>query len=222
VHPDDRQATIDAAKDLRAGNTVLRFLNRYRCKDGTYKWLSWMAIPVFDDQLIITSARDVTEQLRSQEILQESEMRYRSVVASLDEGILVLDTAGNIHACNARAERILGLSADEIVGRTSADPRWVTVYEDGSPFPTEAYPVTVTLRTGQRCSNVVMGVRKPDGSLNWISINSEPLLRADGKTVYGVLATFADITELKQTKELLSEAQAEIQKLKRQRGASSR
>src|SRR5262249_50930885 len=151
---------------------------------------------------------------RSQQILQESEMRYRSVIASLDEGILVLDASGSIQACNASAERILGLSADEIVGRTSADPRWVTVYEDGSPFPKEAYPVTVTLRTGQRCSNVVMGVRKPDGSLNWISINSEPLLRADGKTVYGVLATFADITELKQTKELLSEAQAEIQKLK--------
>jgi hypothetical protein len=65
-----------------------------------------------------------------------------------------------------------------------------------------------------------MGIYKSDGSLNWILINSQPLVRADGNTVYGVLATFADITELKRTRKELEEARLEIQTLKRARGAT--
>ena len=227
VHPDDREATVAGGRDLVAGNSVSFFRNRYPCKDGSYKWLSWKCIAVHEDQLIYASARDVTDLLRSQEIHQENELRYRSVFASLGEGILVLDAAGSIQDCNGSAERILGLSADEIVSRTSADPKWITMYEDGSPFPHDAYPVNVTLRTGRPCSNVVMGIRKPDGTLNWISINSEPLIRADGNTIYGVLATFADITELRRTGELLTqksqaleEANREIQALKNAKGAT--
>jgi hypothetical protein len=71
-----------------------------------------------------------------------------------------------------------------------------------------------------------MGIRKPDGTLNWISVNSEPLIRADGNTVYGVLATFADITEIKGTRELLrqktkelEEAELQIRILKHAKGA---
>ena len=224
IHPDDLEATVAMGNKLASGSVLTSFTgfrNRYRCKDGSYKWLSWTALAVVDEQLIYGAARDITEVKRSIDELTESELRYRSVVAALDEGVVVLDADGTIRACNASAERILGLSADEIVGRTAADPRWITVYEDGSPFPHDAYPVNVTLRTGERCPNVVMGVRKPDGSLNWISTNSQPLVRADGKTMYGVLGTFADITALKRTEELLRQKTRELEEARLRRGAKS-
>src|SRR5207302_10180241 len=110
-------------------------------------------------------------------------------------------------ACNASAERILGLSADRIKGRTTLDPRWQAIHEDGSAFPGETHPVMVTLRTGQPCSNVVMGVRKPGGELTWISINSQPLLRDNEPTLYAVVASVADITERKKTEEALRESE---------------
>jgi len=202
VHPDDREATVAQQERIAiAGRPAISFRNRYHCKDGQYRWLSWMATPFPEDQLIYASARDITEARLSEERLRESELRYRSVVASLDEGIVLLDADGRFFGCNSSAERILGLSTDEIVDRTNVDPRWVAISEDGSPFPQEDYPVTVTLRTGRPCSNVVMGIYKPDGTLNWVSINSQPLIRADAKTVYGVLASFTDITELKHLKE---------------------
>jgi eukaryotic-like serine/threonine-protein kinase len=214
VHPDDREATVAQGESIIiGGRPAISFRNRYRHRDGSYRWLSWMSTPFPEDQLIYASARDITEQRLSEERLRESELRYRSVVASLDEGIVLLDGDGTFVGCNSSAERILGLSADEIVGRTNVDPRWVTISEDGSPFPQQNYPVTVTLRTGQPCSNVVMGVYKPDGTLNWISINSQPLIRADAKTVYGVLASFTDITELKHFKE-------QLQALKQEKSAS--
>src|ERR1035438_9125403 len=91
--------------------------------------------------------------------------RYRAIFASMAEGVVFQNTDGSIEACNESAGRILGLTADQMAGRTSVDPRWAAVHEDGSSFPGETHPSMVTLRTGESLSNVVMGVHKPDGSL---------------------------------------------------------
>ena len=84
-----------------------------------------------------------------------------------------------------------------MMGRTPHDPRWQSIHEDGSTFPGETHPPMTTLRTGQPCRDVIMGVRKPDGTLTWISINSQPLYKPDGTTLSGVVASFEDITERK-------------------------
>lgn len=126
--------------------------------------------------------------------------------------IVLLDSGGTIRACNASAERILGLSADEIMGRTARDPRWRAIHEDGSPFLDETRPAIVTLRTGQPSSDVIMGVYKPNGELSWICINSQPLFQADGVTVSGVVSSFSDITEHKRTNEVLKRTAAELER----------
>src|SRR5262249_44078895 len=60
-HPDDRAATIAEAGRLAAGDyQTISFENRYRCVDGTYKWLLWNAAPLSSNQLIYAAARDIT------------------------------------------------------------------------------------------------------------------------------------------------------------------
>ncbi|MCH5377792.1 MAG: ATP-binding protein, partial [Planctomycetes bacterium] len=59
VHPDDRTATLDEVKKLSLGEVTLRFENRYRCKDGSWRWMSWASTPQ-PDGTIYASARDVT------------------------------------------------------------------------------------------------------------------------------------------------------------------
>ena len=216
IHPDDLEATIAAAQKLTTGREMFFFENRYRCKDGSYKWMQWTAVPIFDEGLIVASARDVTERKQAEEALRESEARYRSVIAAMQDGIVLFDSEGAIRACNASAERILGLSADEMMGRTARDPRWRAIQEDGFPFPDETRPAIVTLRTGKPCSNVIMGVHKPNGELTWICINSQPLFQADGVTVSGVVASFSDITEHKRTDEALKRTAAELERAHRQ------
>ncbi|MBD2260529.1 PAS domain S-box protein [Pseudanabaena sp. FACHB-2040] len=134
--------------------------------------------------------------------LQDSETRYRSVVDALAEGIVLQQADGQIMACNASAEEILGLTTSQMIGRTSVDPHWQTIREDGSPFPGEEHPAMVTLRTGKPQFGVVMGVHKPDG-LTWISINSQPLFHADQPLPYAVVTSFADITALKRNEQIL-------------------
>ena len=101
----------------------------------------------------------------AEDALGASEERYGSVVAALAEGIVFMDADGWLRASNASAERILGLTAEQIGGRTTFDPRWRAIHEDGSPFPGDTHPITVSLRTGRPCSNVIMGVHKPSGEL---------------------------------------------------------
>jgi PAS domain S-box-containing protein len=169
------------------------------------------AFPGEEDGLLLSVAANqaaaVLQQQRAEAALRESEERYRSVIATMREGVVLLGADGCIRACNASAERILGLSADRIKGRTTLDPRWQAIHEDGSAFPGETHPVMVTLRTGQPCSDVVMGVRKPGGELTWISINSQPLLRDNELTPYAVVASFSDVTERKNTEEALRESE---------------
>jgi PAS domain S-box-containing protein len=61
VHPDDRQATVSEAEHVASGRSTLSFENRYRCKDGSYKWLLWSAIVEAESELIYCAAVDVTE-----------------------------------------------------------------------------------------------------------------------------------------------------------------
>ncbi|MEG4508191.1 PAS domain S-box protein [Microcoleus sp. F6_B4] len=157
---------------------------------------------------VVCLVRDITERKRSQAALQESEERYRTVIAAMAEGIVLQDADGAIRTCNASAKRILGLSRKQMMGRTSLDPAWREVREDGSPFPAEEHPAMVTLRTGKACSNVVMGVHKPDGSFTWISINSQPLCRTGEPLPHAVVCSFADITERKQAEEALRQSEA--------------
>ena len=156
-----------------------------------------------------TGARSGTRR-GAEDALGASEERYGSVVAALAEGIVFMDADGGLQASNVSAERILGLTAEQIAGRTTFDPRWQAIHENGSPFPGETHPIVMTLRTGKPYANVIMGVHKPSGELTWISINSQPLFRRGVRKPYAAVASFFDITERKRAEDALRATQARL------------
>ncbi len=66
VHPDDRTPTTTAADTVSGGGHLLAFENRYRAKDGSYRWLEWAAVPYPSEQRIYAAARDITERKEAQ------------------------------------------------------------------------------------------------------------------------------------------------------------
>jgi len=124
---------------------------------------------------------------------------------SLSEGLVVQNNKGYILECNLAAEKILGLTADQMQGKTSLDPLWHTVHEDGSNFPGNLHPSMQVLATGKSQENVIMGVHKPSGELTWININSHPVYAEEDGTVLSVVTTFIDITERKIAQQILEQ-----------------
>ncbi|MEH2078864.1 MAG: diguanylate cyclase [Nostoc sp.] len=204
VYVDDKARVIEEIIKHLYGETQ-QYVSEYRikCKDGTYKWIldrgqiSSRAANGFPLRMLGTHT-DITERKRMEEALRESEQRYRSVITVMAEGIVVQQSDGRITACNDSAERILGLTADQMMGRTSIDPRWRAIHEDGTSVTEKTHPAFVTLRTGQPQFHVIMGVHKLDGSLTWISINSQPLFESDESKPSAVVASLTDITDRKQ------------------------
>jgi len=184
-------------------------------KDGSYFPILLNSTAVYDENGAYIQSRstlfDVTELKKTQQAFQESEQRYRTLIDTMSEGITLQSIDGRVVTCNAAAEHILGLTYDQLIGRTSVDPRWRAIHEDGSPFPGETHPAMITLTTGKPQSNVVMGVHKPDGTLRWILINAQPIFDHKQTRPSAVVATFTDITERKQAEEKLETLSQRLQ-----------
>ncbi len=155
----------------------------------------------------VSANRDITERKRADETLRQSEEKYRTLFETMAQGVVYHDAAGKIVAANPAAERILGLTLDQLQQRTSLDPRWRAIHEDGSDFPGETHPAMVALRTGEAVREVVMGVFHPKTeTYRWISINAVPQFRTGEDKPYQVYATFSDITERKKAEETIRAA----------------
>ncbi len=116
------------------------------------------------------------------------------IVSTLPHGVVVHDAQGAILMANPAAEEILGVSLSQMQGKTSLDPIWHCIHEDGSEYPGETHPGMVVLTTRQPMYGVIMGVFHPQKTdYIWIEINALPILSPDGY-LNGAYATFTDIT----------------------------
>jgi len=155
------------------------------------------------DDLARQLAAETLQRARAEESLHRTEHHFQKILSSMAEGMIVQDAAGRIIAANPAAERILGLTFDQHRGRTSLDPRWGSIHEDGTPWPGEEHPVRVSARTGESLRDQVMGIDDPTSGRRWISINSVPLYISGGAKPDAGMVTFTDITERKRLQEQL-------------------
>jgi formate hydrogenlyase transcriptional activator len=90
IHPDDLESTHQAVSTLASQQKLISFENRYRCKDGTYRWLEWTATP--DGNLIYAAARDVTER-RLAELALEERLGFERLVSDLSAKLVNISPA---------------------------------------------------------------------------------------------------------------------------------
>jgi PAS domain S-box-containing protein len=122
VYPDDHEATRAAMRQLLGGGEVVSFENRYRCKDGSLRWMLWTATPFVEQRLIYAAARDITERKAIEEALARERNLLRTLMDNLPDHIFVKDTASRFVTANAATLHSLGAAReDEVLGKTDFD-----------------------------------------------------------------------------------------------------
>lgn len=206
IYPEDKLRYFHkkTGKGSVSGDTLSE---QYRIhhRNGEIRWVHEISTCLPDQPADLTLVQgaiyDITLQKQAEEEIRRSEEHYRTLFETMAEGIVFLDKNGNIISANPSAERILGLSLDQLQGRTNTDPGWKCVREDGSPFPGEEHPSLVSLRTGEIRQDV-MGVFNPtEERYHWILVNAVPQFNQGESVPYQVFITFEDITTAKEARD---------------------
>ncbi|MCP4604808.1 MAG: PAS domain S-box protein [Proteobacteria bacterium] len=210
IHPDDLGLVQEKIGQLLDCKQPFEFDYRIITRDGVVKFVRGNQRIFLDDEGNVArmhgALQDITEHRKAEQSLRESEQKYRTLFETMTQGVVYQNKDGEITSANPASQRILGLSLDQMQGRTSLDPRWKAIHEDGSDFSGETHPSMVALKTGEEVRNALMGVFHPDKNRYvWININAIPQFAPENKTPYQVYATFEDVTDRKWAEEALIE-----------------
>lgn len=113
VHHDDIDLTAQAFFSLEKTENVRKFINRFQCKDGSYRFIEWNVIRI-EDGTSYGSARDITERIKSELTLKESETKFRTIFEMTNAGIFFSDKNGQIILANQALQSMIGFSFEDI------------------------------------------------------------------------------------------------------------
>jgi PAS domain S-box-containing protein len=161
--------------------------------------------------LNINLEEEIKERIQLTENLQNSEDMFHFLFNTMVQGVVIQDETSKIIGANDAAGRILGLSMDQMLGKTTYDPSWSLIHEDGTILTPSEMPSNIALRTGKTVSNKLLGASIPELDLyHWILVSSTPKFKSGERTPYLTMTTFMDITDLKKTKESLAMLNREL------------
>lgn len=166
--------------------------------------------------LALTWAQFVRERRahrRAVKELRTSETRFRGLVRDVPVGVLVQGPNAQFVLANPKALELLGLTEDQMLGRTSYDPAWNVSDEAGRVLAPGEFPVNRAIATRHAVRDAVIGVQRPGrGERVWLLVNADPEFAEDGALVE-VLMTFHDISERKAAELRLLEANEALERL---------
>ena len=146
----------------------------------------------------------------SKERAEQNEERFRMLMLNMEAGIVIHAPDTSIVQNNTRASEILGLSDDQLKGKTAIDPDWKFVKQDKSPLPYAEYPVNRIASSKKSIKNQLVGLFQPGkDDIVWLTVNGFPVLNSAGD-ITEIVTVFIDITEQR----VFEEAQTKHERLK--------
>lgn len=127
------------------------------------------------------------------EIVQQSEVKYRTLIQKIQAGVVVYDPDKRTLLSNSAAQSLLGLSDDQISGKVPIDTDWYFLKEDGSRMSKDEYPLNKLVSEKSTLRDYVVGIHKPaNQNLVWIQVNGDPVMDSNGN-LEQIIITFVDI-----------------------------
>jgi len=207
IHPEDeRDAKNFYSSVMENPGVPMSMEYRFRAEDGMYIYIKSVAQNLIDDPAvggIVVNARDVTERREAEETIRDSEARFRTIFNNANDSIIWVDREGEVVDANARVEVLFGYSRDELVMSDLVRHDLIMPAEMGriAQLFSEALEGRVT-------SLLEVQLWHKDGRVLTVEVSVSPVEDVGG--VGGFLAIVRDITERKETEELVAHYAAEL------------
>ena len=192
VHPDDREATIKMSGRLKNGEKVYAFENRYLCKDGSYKWISWNSSPDSEMKLIYFVARDVTKQIG-----EANELKKRATISESFLSSIIDNISGVIYRCKDNEEWTMEYLSQGCYELTGYEPEEIINNSKISfgNLVLDKYRSYLANLANDRYEHEYE-IRTKNGQLRWILDRGKTVFSDEGKSI-GQEGILTDITTLK-------------------------
>lgn len=205
VHPDDLERTESVKSEIVNGSEVYAFINRFRCKDGTYKWLSWNSHPNRKHNVMFGVARDETKKRQNELKVKESEAKLEKLFEHAPDAMIVTEKEkGLVLAVNKSAEMLIQKPRDVLIGSHFTELHPPYLREDSVWFLYEAHTEP---NDDKITSPYETMVQSADGSVIRVEMTAREIM-FDGKP--SLLATFRDIEERKQMEAALIDSESKL------------
>jgi protein-histidine pros-kinase len=197
VHPDDIGSTDEETAVLAEGGVTVEFVNRYRTKDGRWRWLEWNAVSVPERERVYGAARDITERRAA----ENARRRLSSIVEFSNDPIITVSLDARITSWNPAAERMSGYTAEEAIGR----PVSIIAPRDE---PDQVPELLERIKAGDELAHFEVRRMGKEGQEADLLVSISPVLNLDGE-IEGASMIARDVTEQRR-------AEAEIERAKQE------
>ena len=203
VHPDDVDRTRTRVERIAGGfRGVGGFENRYRAKDGTYRWLLWNAQVVPHERRFYSAGKDITDRKRNELALRESEARYRLLTENATDLIMGHELDGRVTYASAAVETLTGYRAGELIGTDAYD---LVHPDDRGHIEIEHQRLLDRLQPVR----YVWRLMRKDGTLTWVESVTR-VVRDERSRPAGLQSATRDISETKEAVDALRAAQEQF------------
>jgi PAS domain S-box-containing protein len=205
--PEEARMLIASDKAIMDGGRVVTQKEYVTTLDTPRTYLATKG-PVYDEDDNLSGmfgiSRDITDIIQAEDSLRASKEEYRLLVDNLASGVVVHAPDSSIIFANPMALTLLGLTKEQIRGKSAIDPEWCFIRENGTTMPLEEFPVNQVISTGTPLSDFVVGVRRPDlVDQVWVLCHAYPVSDGEG-LLQQVVVTFSDISKRKRAEDALN------------------
>lgn len=202
IHRDDVSRTEEAGATVASGEPIEKFEHRVRCKDGSYKWISWNATPYPREGLMYCIGRDVTAHKQAEDALRDSESRFRAMAECMPHCVWVTDATGLGVYANRVWCTFTGTEPDAARGAA-----WLEQYHPEDRALLESEWSKALESDGEHDYDIEARIRRYDGAYRWFRIKGAPIKGADAQTLLWV-GTCTDIHEQRRLLDALRQSEA--------------
>jgi len=159
------------------------FETEQRASDGTYhqKEITALYVNIRSKNYVLCIGHDSAPSQQAWTHSTSVRSREQTFLQTTSDGVLVADTKGDIVEATLTAERLMGASRNEIVGRSCIDPRWRLIDTDGNPLSISSHPIMIALVEEHPVLNRTIGTILPNGTRRLMMVNASPLFDPNGE-----------------------------------------